>query len=879
MGAMRVLTAAAVVVAVGTTHCVGQVATFVVLPPGPGDTYVKPRGISGDGTTVFGDTGVLFSGNVEAYRWTAAAGGERIGALVSGPFSQGLASNTSGSAVFGRDNGSGGFVWNGPSPGTAAVLPGGMVLDVSGDGAVRLTSSHVIGASDVALPVLPGDQSVAAVSISAAGTGAALTSHFFQSGGSGYGYGGGGPDIVRDQACRWTGAGGTVGCGFLPGTDRSFATCISEDGAVVLGFSRSGNSGVKRGFRWTSGGGMSEMLPIAGQATPLNVEPVDSSGDGAVVACLVDGEACVWTQAGGFATIKQVLLGNGWDVGAWTFYDVAGISDDGSVVTGQALDGSGQINGWVTPLGGSCTGPASPWIASRRVIVADGDALPGGGFASSVSEVTINDGGAALVRVGADVWLAPGGGGSLSLVIQGASDGFSGVGTATMNDAGVVALTRLRSQLVGGSPPVSETTNTVAVGLPGSIVTVAQHGDAAPADSGGGTLRTYGDFYGPLMSNGGRAVFQCGIDGGTQGAVRAFAYNALTGGGLVRSAPAVSINNPVLRAVSDGGIVVRTAAEGVLAGGPPPAVQDLIAPVGAAAPGIAGGTFSSFADVGVNGTGTVVFVATVSTPGGVRDAVYLRPASGTLQLVARQGMQVGADAVLSGVSRAMIASTGSVYFVGTLSGGETVVVKVKGDGTTVIAARDGELAPGAGPCRSLSGWQMLGLDGRRLLLAANASGPSGSSQMLATWGEEEGLSVLARTGEVMTVRPGVSGPVASVGLSVLGGNGEDGRAHAMRGNHVVYSVQLTTGAGPVRVVLADDLPVLACGAADLGAQGGVPGADGRLDNNDFIAFIDLFFGHDAAADFGGQGGVAAPDGHLDNNDFIVFIDRFFGGCD
>ena len=33
----------------------------------------------------------------------------------------------------------------------------------------------------------------------------------------------------------------------------------------------------------------------------------------------------------------------------------------------------------------------------------------------------------------------------------------------------------------------------------------------------------------------------------------------------------------------------------------------------------------------------------------------------------------------------------------------------------------------------------------------------------------------------------------------------------------------------------------ACLAADLGVPGGLPGRDGLLDNNDFIAFIDAFF--------------------------------------
>jgi hypothetical protein len=65
---------------------------------------------------------------------------------------------------------------------------------------------------------------------------------------------------------------------------------------------------------------------------------------------------------------------------------------------------------------------------------------------------------------------------------------------------------------------------------------------------------------------------------------------------------------------------------------------------------------------------------------------------------------------------------------------------------------------------------------------------------------------------------------------------------------------------------------------DLGSQGGVVGADGVRDNNDFVVFIDLFFLHDPRADLGRQGGIPGADGQYDNNDFVVFIDAFFTLC-
>ncbi|MDP1661925.1 MAG: GC-type dockerin domain-anchored protein [Phycisphaerales bacterium] len=86
-----------------------------------------------------------------------------------------------------------------------------------------------------------------------------------------------------------------------------------------------------------------------------------------------------------------------------------------------------------------------------------------------------------------------------------------------------------------------------------------------------------------------------------------------------------------------------------------------------------------------------------------------------------------------------------------------------------------------------------------------------------------------------------------------------------------------TGTTLGQAFLSIDLNATPC-PADLGSTGGVPGADGHLDNNDFIVFIDLFFSQDPLADRGVTGGVPGSDGAWDNNDFIVFIDQFFSGC-
>ncbi|HZW07633.1 MAG TPA: GC-type dockerin domain-anchored protein, partial [Phycisphaerales bacterium] len=85
--------------------------------------------------------------------------------------------------------------------------------------------------------------------------------------------------------------------------------------------------------------------------------------------------------------------------------------------------------------------------------------------------------------------------------------------------------------------------------------------------------------------------------------------------------------------------------------------------------------------------------------------------------------------------------------------------------------------------------------------------------------------------------------------------------------------------GLVDRVLARGFPVCGACAADVGRVGGVAGPDGAVDNNDFVVFIDAFFGGDRlVADIGSVGGVSGADGVLDNNDFVVFVDRFFAGC-
>ena len=101
---------------------------------------------------------------------------------------------------------------------------------------------------------------------------------------------------------------------------------------------------------------------------------------------------------------------------------------------------------------------------------------------------------------------------------------------------------------------------------------------------------------------------------------------------------------------------------------------------------------------------------------------------------------------------------------------------------------------------------------------------------------------------------------------------------AESGHTYYYWLRAGQGANPAMDVAGPDAGTASPCKADLGKQGGAQGFDGALDNNDFISFINSFFGSDPRADFGSTGGVPGADGVFDNNDFIVFITAFFAGC-
>ena len=123
--------------------------------------------------------------------------------------------------------------------------------------------------------------------------------------------------------------------GRLPGHSYSSALAVSRDGHVTVGWSGGGTSDA---FAWTPGGGLTALPANPGsltnQATAIN-------HDGSYIAG-TSGFATIWHN--GQATPLPQLSG-------WAAMIPHGISDDGTVVAGQARNPSFEQEAWVWTQG------------------------------------------------------------------------------------------------------------------------------------------------------------------------------------------------------------------------------------------------------------------------------------------------------------------------------------------------------------------------------------------------------------------------------------------------------------------------------------------------------------------------------------------------
>jgi probable HAF family extracellular repeat protein len=170
------------------------------------------------------------------------------------------------------------------------------------------------------------------------------------------------------QAFRWTNSTGMQVLGDLPGgIGNNFATDVSSDGSVIVG--TAGNETVGPGvpFRWTA---LTGMVRVDGMTS---AEAVSADGNTIVGTGTAEGDASIWTAAGGARLI-----------GGFPGYyqsDASDISTDGSVVIGYST-GTQESGGfrWTDAAGIQSLGkgPDGGAMTFARAVSGDGSVIVGG---------------------------------------------------------------------------------------------------------------------------------------------------------------------------------------------------------------------------------------------------------------------------------------------------------------------------------------------------------------------------------------------------------------------------------------------------------------------------------------------------------------------
>lgn len=168
-----------------------------------------------------------------------------------------------------------------------------------------------------------------------------------------------------------------TGLGFLPGGGYSFATGLSANGSVVVGWSQNSN-GVDEAFRWTRG--VMSGLGFLPGGTFSYANAVSADGR-AVVGYGESGtrfEAYRWTSANGMVGLGFLGAGSS---------EATGVSGNGAVVVGTSQMGAfsgNQAFRWTSSSGMTGLGflPGGT-VSSARAVSADGRVTVGAGNSSN----------------------------------------------------------------------------------------------------------------------------------------------------------------------------------------------------------------------------------------------------------------------------------------------------------------------------------------------------------------------------------------------------------------------------------------------------------------------------------------------------------------
>ena len=285
---------------------------FYWRPDGSGKThfsglgptgYAIPNGISHDGTTIVGRS---YNGqNYEGFHWTSGTGSLGLNPLPGDIESTAYGISGNGSTVVG----------------------------VSGNGAQTTAVRWNQSGNVESLGVRPGGSLSLAYAVSVDGS--TIVGSADDSSG-------------KTAAARWTEADGWVSLGYLNQTvsDHS-ARAVSDDGSVIVGTTGG------RAFAWTENTGMIQIEHPDGEPESYTYA-TDISADGSLVVgfrgvfTTHEDAAFVWSQESGTVDLMEYFNQNGLDTSQWeAFPQVHAISGDGKTFIGTGVTINGEYVGFV----------------------------------------------------------------------------------------------------------------------------------------------------------------------------------------------------------------------------------------------------------------------------------------------------------------------------------------------------------------------------------------------------------------------------------------------------------------------------------------------------------------------------------------------------
>ena len=285
---------------------------YEALPGVEGDAAVIAWGVSDDGAVIVGSSSPTYNGRGQAVQW-----------------------NGTSLSVLGH-------------LATTTAFQNSVAYGVSGDGKVAVGASttntgalHAVSWTDAGAPQdIHGGGFTASSARRASRDGSVIV-------GEAHG------TTYANEAFVWTATDGMKGLGVLSADAAglyagSFATDVSADGNVIIGYSKGRPNDKSEAFRWTAAGGMTGLGLLADGSSS---RAFGTNADGSVIVGWADEPSTIvptimvttavrWTDAGGIQKVTAWLTANGVDVGSNTLTNAVAVSDDGNVVIGY-----GQING------------------------------------------------------------------------------------------------------------------------------------------------------------------------------------------------------------------------------------------------------------------------------------------------------------------------------------------------------------------------------------------------------------------------------------------------------------------------------------------------------------------------------------------------------